>query len=169
MRKSSLMLAAALVWTVTGCGAGEEEAGTPAETAQAPQTETAPAPPPEAEEPQVQEPAPAQPVRAPVQQTAAYDEPWTPTHTGTVNPGMSYDDVVGVWGEPVTERTADGRQYLYFRNGCEASCGTFDVVFLENGQVVDAIVRGQGHDFSGTSSSPAGREAVANVPAQAGG
>lgn len=167
MRKSSLMLAAMLAWTIAGCGGGEEEAGTPAETAQAPQTETVAAPPAEAEE--LQQAAPQQPAPAPVQRVAAYDEPWTPTHTGTVNPGMSYEDVVGVWGEPVTERTADGRRYLYFRNGCEASCGTFDVVFLENGQVVDAIVRGQGHDYAGSSSSPAGREAVANVPPQAGG
>lgn len=94
----------------------------------------------------------------------AVDEPWTPTHTGTVSPGMSRDDVVAVWGEPVTERAVGAWTYLYFRNGCEASCGTFDVVFLENGQVVNAIVRGQGHVYDGTSTSPQGAEARATLP-----
>jgi hypothetical protein len=45
--------------------------------------------------------------------------------------------------------------YLYFRNGCEYSCGTEDVVFLQNGQVVDAVLRWPGHRYSGQSSSPA--------------
>jgi hypothetical protein len=89
------------------------------------------------------------------------DEPWTPTNTGTVDPGMSRDQVVATWGPPVAERTTGGWTYLYFRNGCEVSCGTFDVVFLENGLVVDAIVRHAAHGYSGTSSSPPGREAVA--------
>jgi hypothetical protein len=157
-----------LIWAVAACGGTDEEAGTPAETVQQPAPEVA-APPPASE----QEPAPAE--QAPVQQAprqtaaAAYDEPWTPEFTGTVDPGMSYDAVVGVWGEPVAERSADGRQYLYFRNGCEASCGTFDVVFLENGAVVDAIVRGPGHTYSGASSSPPGQEAVATLPMTAGG
>jgi hypothetical protein len=153
---------------IAACGGSEEEAGTPVESAPAPATEVA-APPPAAETtppPAAQEPTQAAPRRTAV---AAYDEPWTPEFTGTVDPGMSYQDVVGVWGEPVAERTADGRQYLYFRNGCEASCGTFDVVFLENDTVVDAIVRGQGHTYSGSSSSPPGQEAVATLPMTAGG
>jgi hypothetical protein len=78
---------------------------------------------------------------------------------------MSREEVVGVWGEPVTERMADGRRYLFYRNGCEVTCGTFDVVFLEGGQVVDAIVRARGHTYSGTSTSPAGSEGVPTPPA----
>jgi hypothetical protein len=92
------------------------------------------------------------------------DEPWTPTDTGTVTPGMAREQVVGLWGQPVAERAAGAWTYLYYRNGCEVSCGTFDVVFLENGQVVDAIVRGPGHAYAGSSSSPPGREPAANVP-----
>ena len=92
------------------------------------------------------------------------DEPWTPIDTGTVMPGMSREQVITVWGIPEAERVTGSRGYLYFRNGCEVSCGTFDVVLLENGQVVDAIVRGPGHNYAGTSSSPPGRAATPTVP-----
>jgi hypothetical protein len=44
--------------------------------------------------------------------------------------------------------------YLYYRNGCEYTCGTADVVFLQNGHVVDAVLRWPGHGYSGQSSSP---------------
>jgi len=105
--------------------------------------------------------APAPVIQAPPRVAPAgmpgVDEPWTPTHTGTVNPGMTREDVVGVWGPPVAERTLGAWTYLYFRNGCEASCGTFDVVFLENGAVVNAIVRGPGHTYGGASTSPPGQ------------
>jgi hypothetical protein len=79
--------------------------------------------------------------------------------------------VVAVWGPPVTERKQGQWTYLYFRNGCEYSCGTFDVVFLDNDQVMDAVVRGPGHTYSGNSSSPAGRvpektPTTLTVPAQ---
>ena len=75
------------------------------------------------------------------------------------------------WGPPVTERKQGQWTYLYFRNGCEYSCGTFDVVFLDNDQVMDAVVRGPGHTYSGNSSSPAGRvpektPTTLTVPAQ---
>jgi hypothetical protein len=120
-------------------------------------------------------PAPAPTVKPAVKKSSvpAVDEPWSPTDTGTVNPGMTREQVVAVWGVPVAERTRDNWGYLYFRNGCEASCGTFDVVFLEKGQVVDAVVRGPGHTYSGNSSSPAGRKPEAtgsgtlSVPAPA--
>jgi hypothetical protein len=101
--------------------------------------------------------APARPAAAGV------DQPWTPTQTGTVSPGMDRDQVIAVWGKPVAERSEGNWTYLYFRNGCEASCGTFDVVFLEGGKVVDAIVRGAGHTYDGTSSSPPGRKAEPTV------
>jgi hypothetical protein len=122
-----------------------------------------------------QAPPPAITARAPSPPIALVDEPWTPLDTGTVAPGMTRDQVIAVWGIPVAERTADGRIYLYFRNGCEVTCGTFDVVFLENDQVVDAIVRGEGHTYAGTSSSPPERQGemtpprVPEVPSGAGG
>jgi hypothetical protein len=133
--------------------------------------DTTPAAPPPAADTTM---APATPVEeppppAPVAQMPATDEPWTPVDTGMVNPGMTREDVIAVWGVPVAERSVGSRGYLYFRNGCEVSCGTFDVVMLENGQVVDAIVRGPGHSYSGVSSSPPGRTPVATVPQVPGG
>lgn len=97
------------------------------------------------------------------------DEPWTPTDSGTVRPGMTRMDVIAVWGVPVVERQSGNRTYLYYRNGCEVTCGTFDVVFLEDDQVVDAIVRWSGHTYAGVSSSPPDRAAEFTPPGQHGG
>lgn len=157
-----------LVVPVTGCDKvqpllnklpfiGKKEAapppGTPAAQQPDPAVDTAPpSPPPPAT------PAPVRP---------AADEPWNPIDTGTVTPGMSREEVVATWGVPVAERQERNWTYLYFRNGCEVSCGTFDVVFLENGQVVDAVVRGPGHSYAGTSTSPSGRPPEATPPATA--
>lgn len=105
-------------------------------------------------------PAPAKRVARPAAAPAGpslVDTPWTPVDTGTVAPGMTRDEVVAVWGTPVAERTEGNHTYLYFRNGCEVTCGTFDVVFLDDDKVVDAIVRGRGHTYSGVSSSPTAR------------
>lgn len=138
------------------CGAEEEPAaGMPA----VPDSGTAAQPlEQQAETPQAQVQAP---VEQPMPQITAsmpmVDEPWTPEFIGTVSPGMGRDEVVAAWGEPVTERMAGALTFMYFRNGCEVSCGTFDVVFLEDGQVVDAVVRFAGHTYSGVSSSPADR------------
>src|SRR5439155_19341797 len=45
--------------------------------------------------------------------------------------------------------------FLYYPNGCEYTCGTADVVFLQNGQVVDAVLRWPGHGYSGHAAPPA--------------
>lgn len=94
----------------------------------------------------------------------AAEVPWTPVDTGTVRPGMTAEEVIGVWGTPVTQRQAGDWMFLFFRNGCEVSCGTYDVVFLQGGQVVDAVVRGRGHRYDGVSSSPPGQAAVFTPP-----
>lgn len=152
-----------------GDDTAEEAAQAPAESEMAPPETAAP----EGEAALVQTPAespapapaPARTAPAmPAVSTPAMDEPWTPTLTGTVTPGMTRDSVIAIWGEPVAERALGAWTYLYFRNGCEASCGTFDVVFLENGQVVNAIVRGPGHIYDGTSTSPPGAEPRATIP-----
>jgi hypothetical protein len=165
MRRWSLL--SILLVTAAACGDGEEAepAGTAedtaaAETAQMPSAEPAPS------VPATRPPAAgsSQPARMPTVGLPAVDEPWTPTYTGTVNPGMTREQVIETWGPPVTERALGAWTYLYFRNGCEASCGTFDVVFLENGQVVNAIVRGPGHTYGGASTSPSGSAARATPP-----
>jgi len=77
--------------------------------------------------------------------------------TGAVRPGMSEADVVARWGEPVAIRRVNEWTYLFFRNGQERELGYYDVVFLQSGQVVDAVVRAPEHVYLGTSSSPPGR------------
>jgi len=172
MRWPSMLAVSALVAGVSACDKipflGKKPAppaDSVAQVATAPDTtpDTTQAPPP---------PPPTRQASAPI---ALVDEPWIPVDTGTVAPGMTRDQVIAIWGIPVAERTADARAYLYFRNGCEVSCGTFDVVFLENDQVVDAIVRGEGHTYAGVSSSPPERQGqmtpprVPEVPSGAGG
>jgi hypothetical protein len=167
MRWPTLALSAVLASALVGCGSDQDETppGQPAavpEQAAPPQPEAAP---PTAQPTTTPATRPAQ--SRPTQTTAAaVDQPWTPVHTGTVSEGMTRDDVVGVWGPPVAERVVGARGYLYFRNGCEVTCGTFDVVFLDGGRVVDAIVRGQGHMYDGASSSPPGRQAMPTLPGQ---
>jgi len=159
MRWPAKLALPALVLAVAGCDkipflSKKQAAPPPPETtavAAAPAPDTTPAPPPP-------------PPETPETRAALADEPWTPTDTGTVSPGMTRDQVIAVWGVPAAERSADGRTYLYFRNGCEVTCGTFDVVFLENDQVVDAIVRGVGHTYAGTSSSPPERKGEMTPP-----
>lgn len=159
MRWPSMMALSALVIGVAGCDKipflSKKQAAPPdtaAQVAAAPAADT------------MQPPRAAASAKAPSAQAPQFDEPWTPIDTGTVTPGMTRDQVIAVWGIPVAERTADGRTYLYFRNGCEVSCGTFDVVFLENDQVVDAIVRGIGHTYAGASSSPPERQGQMTRP-----
>lgn len=121
---------------------------------------------PQAPEPEPVEPEPQQtPVReARATPGQAREEAWFPTETGTISPGMTADEVIGVWGAPVADRTVGNWTFLYFRNGCEWACGTFDLVMLEGGQVVDAIVRGVGHTYAGVSSSPSDRVAEFTPP-----
>ena len=85
------------------------------------------------------------------------DVPYVSADTGTIAPGMTERDVYALWGAPAAVRRAAEHTYLYFHNGCEKTCGTMDLVILQNGQVVDAVVRWPGHGYSGESSSPPGR------------
>lgn len=98
----------------------------------------------------------------------AVEIPWNPEMVGTIDPGMTREQVVGIWGEPVTERFTGDHGYMFYRNGCEIECGLFDTVLLERNQVVDAVLRGAGHGYSGISSSPPGREPEETLPESAG-
>ena len=167
MKWPTFVTATVVAVGLTGCGffGGDEEdtsaaaAATPVETATEASAELE-------EAPALEQEAAGAPVREAISRPSgtAVDRPWTPTHTGTVDPGMTRDQVIAVWGEPLVERAAENWVYLYFRNGCEVSCGTDDIVLLQDGQVVDAIVRGQGHTYSGISSSPPGRTAEPTPP-----
>ncbi len=76
----------------------------------------------------------------------------------TIRPGMTEADVRAAWGAPVTSRKAGDYTYLFYENGCLRTCGTYDLVILQGGQVVDAVVRGKDHHYDGVSSSPADRK-----------
>lgn len=76
----------------------------------------------------------------------------------TIKPGMTEAQVRAAWGEPMTVRKAGTRSYLYYRNDCLKRCGTYDIVFLEGGQVVDAVVRDRGRKYDGVASSPVERK-----------
>lgn len=150
---------------IGGDGEETQEATSAAEQAAPTDTSTQqPAETLEEAEALVQEPATPSRPAAPRQQIRRADSPWTPTDTGTVDPGMTREQVIAVWGEPEIERSVGNWLYLHYPNGCEITCGTDDVVMLQDGQVVDAIVRGRGHTYSGISSSPPGRMAEPTPP-----
>jgi hypothetical protein len=92
------------------------------------------------------------------------DEPYNSADTGTIAPGMSQQDVVALWGPAFGIRHAGAFTYLHYPNGCERTCGTDDVVILQNDQVVDVILRWHGHGYSGQSSSPPGKTPEPTLP-----
>ena len=73
-----------------------------------------------------------------------------------IDPGMTRAEVVERLGKPLNERKSGEHVYLFYRNGCEKSCGMNDLVVLDDGKVSDAIFRSPGRRYSGTSSSPTG-------------
>ena len=83
--------------------------------------------------------------------------------SGIVRPGMKEAQVQAAWGAPSGSRIRGDYKYLFFANGCQPACGIQDVVILERGQVIDAIVRDPRHRYDGVSSSPPGRKPSATV------
>lgn len=174
MRRSTLWVCALLAIATLGCdrikqAIDKRRHKTPAAPTQTarPQT-TPPAAPAAKPAPAPATPAPRQVAGPPRPQR---DEPYASEDTGTVAPGMAERDVYSLWGAPAAVRRSAEYTYLFFRNGCEYSCGTFDLVTLQNGQVVDAVVRWPGHGYSGQSSSPperrprpSGGDTVQTVP-----
>ncbi|HUL49433.1 MAG TPA: hypothetical protein VLT79_05375 [Gemmatimonadales bacterium] len=113
-----------------------------------------PPPPPPPTTPAVAEPGHVTQQVATTRSHAPRDEPYVSSDTGTLFPGMSEKDVYARWGSPVAVRHMGEFTYLYFKNGCEYTCGHLDVVTLQNGQVTNALVRWPGHGFAGQSGSP---------------
>ena len=103
--------------------------------------------------------------------TAAAVQPAAPpaaaaaaTADNVVRPGMTEAEVRSRWGDPLATRTANDWTYLFYRNQREHRVGFEDVVFLQHGQVMDAIVRSPDHVYAGVSSSPEGRVPVFTPP-----
>jgi len=178
MRRSTLWVCALLATATLGCKQVNEQVAKvrekiaaarerfthrrqPAQPAPAEPQPAVPAPAPPSAQPAA--PAAKPPTRpqhhpaiaqAPEVPRPSRDEPYVSQDTGTIAPGMSENDVYSLWGPPAAVRHSGQYTYLYFRNGCEYSCGMLDLVMLQNGQVVDAVLRWEGHRYSGQSSSP---------------
>jgi len=92
-----------------------------------------------------------------------------------IDPGMPKAQVVARLGPPALERSAGTATYLFYKNGCERTCGMNDVVLLDKDVVVDAVFRSAKRRYSGTSSSPRAipaaeaRKAKASAPGGASG
>ncbi len=89
-----------------------------------------------------------------------------------IDPGMPKAQVIAHLGAPIIERTTGDATFLFYKNGCERTCGMNDVVLLSKGAVVDAVFRSAKRRFSGSSSSPRmipaaeARKARATMPAK---
>lgn len=92
----------------------------------------------------------------------------TSTPSNAIRPGMSEADVRARWGDPLTVRRANEWTYMFYASGVEHIHRFHDVVFLQNGQVVDAVIRAPGRTYLGQSSSPPSRmpENTAPQPAR---
>ncbi len=173
MRRSTLWMCALLAIATSGCEQIKSQYTKIKDTivakiaerrGRAPAAPAQPAPAQATPETPAPQPAPATPpakpprrpaIQAPEISRPTRDTPYDSPNTGTIDPGMSEKDVYSMWGPPVGVRRQADMTFLYYRNGCEYSCGTEDVVFLQNGKVVDAVLRWPGHRYSGQSSSPA--------------
>jgi hypothetical protein len=179
MRRSTLAICALLMVATSGCDQvdaaksklklawdklrGRSTTQSPPPAPVRPATDTAATQVASAQEqgrtPRTQSPRPP---AAPPGQGFTRDVPYHSNDTGTVNPGMSEREVYELWAAPLAVRRVGQYTYLFFRNSCEYTCGTMDVVTLKDGKVIDAITRWEGHRYSGESSSPEGRVPVAN-------
>jgi hypothetical protein len=74
----------------------------------------------------------------------------------TITPGMTADEVKAEFGQPDGVSTRGPFIYYFYNNGCEYECGFPDLVILQNGQVVDAVLRAPWNEYAGESSSPKG-------------
>ncbi len=171
MRRRTLLMCALLMIATSGCKQiNEQWTKVKARIAAARQrikpTQPAPTPPapavPQADTamhaavpPSLREPPHRRVPQAPELPRPTHDVPYESPNTGTIDPGMAEREIYSLWGPPIAVRRQGEFTYLYYRNGCEYTCGTEDVVFLQNGKVVDAVLRWPGHEYSGQSSSPA--------------
>ena len=76
--------------------------------------------------------------------------------TTAIRPGMSEADVRTRWGEPLAVRRVNDWTYMFYPND-ERQYGYDDVVMLQGGQVMDAVLRAPEHVYLGRSSSPPDR------------
>ncbi|HET6764992.1 MAG TPA: hypothetical protein VFH27_15010 [Longimicrobiaceae bacterium] len=78
---------------------------------------------------------------------------------GSIRAGMSPDEVRAAFGAPARTRDEGDWSYWFYNNGCPVRCGSDDVVFLQNGKVVAAVLRTGVRNFEG----PAASSAIASI------
>jgi hypothetical protein len=78
---------------------------------------------------------------------------------------MTEEQVRAAWGEPLAVRRINDWTYMFYDNFLP-DVRYHDVAMLQNGQVVDAIVRMPGRVYAGQSSSPPDRVPVFTPPAR---
>jgi hypothetical protein len=89
----------------------------------------------------------------------------------SIDSGMTRAEVIERFGAPSGERSRGEHSYLFYANGRERSVGMSDIVILQSGRVVDAVLRHPARRYTGTSSSPvaiSSRDAVRRHSASAG-
>ena len=177
MRRSTLAICALLTVTTFGCDSARQKLKLAWDRVRGKSTATATAPPATPQTPdtaaarraaaqralEAQRPTTPAPARPQGTTAVVRDVPYVSEDTGTIAPGMSEREVYSLWGAPAATRHAGEYTYLFFNNGCEYTCGTMDVVTLKDGAVVDAVLRWDGHGYSGESSSPPGKMPVPNT------
>ncbi|HEX6751694.1 MAG TPA: hypothetical protein VF092_30655 [Longimicrobium sp.] len=70
-----------------------------------------------------------------------------------IAPGMNAQQVRGIFGAPARTRDAGEWSYWFYSNGCPNRCGSDDVVFFRNGQVVTAVLRSRARAISGPAAA----------------
>jgi hypothetical protein len=80
----------------------------------------------------------------------------TAQETQTIAPGMSFDQVQAIFGAPQATSSYGNFTFYFYDNGCNEECGTADVIFFQDGSVVDAVLRAPWRGYRGESSSPKG-------------
>lgn len=73
----------------------------------------------------------------------------------TISPGMTVDEVRSTFGAPARVREQGAWSYLFYANNCQPGCGSADVVFLREGQVVAAVLRSPARHFAGSAAAVA--------------
>ncbi len=76
------------------------------------------------------------------------------TTTGTIDPGMTKQQVIERLGKPATIRSYEGTTYMLYPNKCGRTCGMQDLVILDHDAVIDAVFRSADRHYTGSSSSP---------------
>lgn len=89
----------------------------------------------------------------------------------TISQGMTTDQVRAAFGAPATVRESGDWTYWYYQNGCPVRCGSDDVVFFRDDQVVAAVLRTRVRRFAGPRADNAleaagGMEQTGSVSAE---